>query len=380
MVNLSIHLGREKTVAVVDISEGRASVAILSCEKGAACEVLAYGHSALTLDKHSAADEIAAIGQKVAEAGQIAQRAYESAGRRAPITQAYAILHAPWIRSEEVVTHQSHEDDTRITDAMVSELAKTALNSASAIDSSRFYEASVTRVELNGYPVREPAGKYVRDIAVVSLLSDCDTAARDAAQKAISQLFPVAEIAWRSNLRTIAAVLRDSARYEECVAIEVGMNETQVIALRPHGLIQYTVQEGARTILSRVAPGTLPEETLSTMRLLASDSCSTESCEAIEKALVLAEPDLAHIFGEALAGMAAQRRIPNDVILCAQSDIEPYLSRFLSRIDFAQFTITMLPFTVHATSELELKHYVARDVHDPSLLFACALVNIEERD
>ena len=121
----------------------------------------------------------------------------------------------------------------------------------------------------------------------------------------------------------------------------------------------------------------MPEETLSMIRALETDSCSNDECRRIADALVQTEQRLTRAFGERLSLLAAPRRLPNTLVLLAAEEILPWLSEFFGRIDFAQFTTTTLPFSVIAPRVTG--HAEGDGAADAQLRLACALVHSELR-
>jgi hypothetical protein len=113
--------------------------------------------------------------------------------------------------------------------------------------------------------------------------------------------------------------------------------------------------------------------------MLESDACSTDACEAVQKALATTEPELVRVFAGPIGQMAATRRAANDLLLVTHADLEPWLGRLFSRIDFSQFTVTTLPFTVCTPSSINMDRWVTGGIDDDPLAVACALVNIESR-
>ena len=61
----------------------------------------------------------------------------------------------------------------------------------------------------------------------------------------------------------------------------------------------------------------------------------------------------------------------------AVPDLEIWLSNFFGRIDFSQFTITTLPFSVNTPSSLGIERWVRGEHQAPALAVAAARVNIE---
>ena len=158
---------------------------------------------------------------------------------------------------------------------------------------------------------------------------------------------------------------------------------THIVAIRK-GVPAETavVPEGKRSILKRVAGDKMPEEILGLIRMLESDKCDPATCETIKSSLAKAEPDLARGFGETMSKLASARRLPNSLVITAHEDILPWMSRFFSRIDFAQFTTTLRPFEPRVLTSQHFSELVTPSPGvsvDLGLLLASALVNIEER-
>lgn len=379
MVNISFTRGHGRTVAVVDVHEGGASVAILSAGGYGPSTVWAYAHSTLSLEPRTDAQALARIGEEIAEAAKKAQDTHALSGRRGAIQEVYVVLHAPWIKSRAVVVQERFETDTYIKDEHIAKLAHTALSEDKTINRSNLIEGAVVRIELNGYPTAKPVGKYAHSIDVVSLLSEGSPNVRDTVGAALKKAFPVAKLFWRSNVRALMTYAREGAiSSRHYTVIDMGADTTHIISVRGVAFAQRVVPEGIRTILAKVAGGRSPEDVLTTMRMLARDACATESCEALQKALASIEPELLKVFGGAIGELAATRRAANQLLLITHPDLEDWFSNFFSRIDFSQFTATTLPFSVSTPSSIGTKRWIHGECDD-SLVPAVALVNIEER-
>ena len=91
-------------------------------------------------------------------------------------------------------------------------------------------------------------------------------------------------------------------------------------------------------------------------------------------------PPFVRIFAGPIGQMAATRRAANDMLLVSHPDLEPWLGRLFSRIDFSQFTVTTLPFIVCTPSSIHMDRWISGEVADDSLAVASALVNIESQE
>jgi hypothetical protein len=261
--------------------------------------------------------------------------------------------------------------------------AEELLPEAKGIDMQSMMEAAVIRTWLNGYPVVKPEGRSAHSLVVCAIVSDINATVRKNAEAAIRRAFPTADIQWRSFARAMQAVLGSLHRDDEnYLAVDMGLDTTQMISVRdgfPIG--ERIVPEGLRTVLMRIDPKRVAEETLGLIRMLARDACEGSACEAIQKAMAVAEPELAKLFGELLGGLAAERRLANRLVLCAHPDIVDWMKQFFSRLDFTQFTATTLPFSVVLLEKDNpgTPVHAEEDLH-AQIMFAAALVNKESRE
>jgi hypothetical protein len=380
MVNMRFTRSRERVVAVCDIGVGGASAAILALRGESAAEVLATGHSTLSLEARSPDQAIGMISAQIKEACEAALASYTEKGHRMPVTSVYGVIHAPWMTTRVLRAGEIYGDEEYIHDAMVGKLAQQALANAQDLDRSRLLEASVVRVELNGYATARPGGKHAHAVDVVSLASECNAEVRTSAETALHSVFPVAAITWRSGIRALMTFARESAvPSSHYLIVDMGVDSTHLVSVRGASFEQRIVPEGIRTILARVGGNASADQMLGSLRMLTRDACSTAECEAMQKAIALSEPELVHVFGEAIGQMATNRRMANDLLLITHPDLEPWLARFFSRIDFAQFTVTTLPFTICAPSSIHMDTWVTGEATEDSLAVGASLVNIESR-
>mgnify|MGYP001597087235 CR=1 FL=1 len=384
----SLRLGRKqrgKTVAVADISNGGVGVAIITTSLEGRANVLVAEHGALSIEERSPEAEAAGIIGKLGEVAQKALTTYaEKSGTRLPhVSHAYAVVRAPWTRSKTIRIEHAFDEDTRILRAMMSALAQQALESDKELDHTKILEASVVRVELNGYPTAKPEGQHVRHIAVSVLLSEVDPNIHSGVSETLSRVFACPPPRVHSGPRALLSALKENDILQKyCFVVDIGSHATSLVTIRKDVATDIMhVPEGATSILRRITGEKMPEETTAMLKMLALGQCERDACEALKQAIARAEPDLVRIFGEAMSKMAAARRLPNDLILLAPKDLSEWLVQFFSRIDFAQFTITTRPFSprVESGKGLVRSLTLASGVNpDSDLSIASVLVNIEE--
>lgn len=379
MVNMNLHFGRQKIVAVVDVAPGAASVSIVELTSSSTPAVLASASSALSLESRSLDEDKSFVAAQMREAGKSALDQYEAGGIRSAIDTAYIFLHAPWVRTILLRAEEKFENPVRIQSAHISPLVKKSIENNPEARAMRLYEGSVSRVTLNGYPTDAPEGKYAQTIRVASIASEAEVGIVQDTESALHTLFPVARIVRRSALRAACSFAYTTIPGESFLIIDVGAASTHIASVHNDSLEQEVVPEGVRSILSRVGKGRPAEEVLGNMRLMSKDACSTDSCESLKTSMAAAELELVRVFGEAFSNIASKRHIPNDVLLVVQPDLEPWLSGFFARIDFAQFSTTTLPLTVRTSNVLDSKIDLPTGHNSNASAALLSLVNMEAR-
>ena len=339
----------------------------------------------LPLENRSAEAVTAAIISLLGETAQKTLTAYSEKAQGAKhVESVYAIIHSPWVRSKTIRAVSRLPQETRIEKGVIDALARQALESDTEYDHNKILEASVIRVELNGYPTRQPVGKNAHLVAVSALLAECEPSIREGVAEVLAKTFACPPPTLRSDTRALLAVMRESTELSgESVIVNMSYEATNIMVIRK-GVISETalVDEGSSSIVRKISGEKMPEETLTLIRLLTLDQCEDEACRGIAKAITTIEPGLVKAFGEVFGKLIITRRLPNILVLSAHEDLAPWLSHLFSRIDFAQFTLTTRPFsptmlTLQALSNLTV--FQPGVTPDVGLGVGAALVNMEER-
>ncbi|HUO55987.1 MAG TPA: hypothetical protein VMU27_00925 [Candidatus Paceibacterota bacterium] len=374
----------ERIIAIADIGNGNAGIALVKIKKHEPARIIASERLSLPFEDRTS--EAAARGI-VTALGQVAEKilAKHSSNdhKHMRIAGVYAVVHAPWALSKVVQARSSFSEESRITNGMINALAQQTIANSKELDKSNLMESAVVRVELNGYPTSSPIGKTAHELSLAILVSQCDPQVKTGAEEALGRSFPGFKPVFRSAERTLMSVLRALPKStEDYVLLDMQEEASDIIAVRGGLTVaQAVVHEGTHTILKRLFEKGLPEESLSLIRMLERDECSTEACEAIKTAMAKTEIELSKTFGDTFIQIAVPLRLPADLILIAQADLTPWLSRFFTRIDFTQCTVTAQPFSVHGLTSENLAPFAVYETDgtgDIGFVVAGALVNIEE--
>lgn len=381
MLNIRLPF-REDVVAIVDIGPGSARAALASVHPDG-IHIHAQTYTLISIENETPEHSVSALAERIDD---VCKRLIERAAQKgvnARVQKVYCVVHSPWTHSRTVRKRVDYPKETKISESHISGVAKEMLAEIKGVDMSSMMEASVIRTWLNGYPVVKPEGRSAHSLVVCAIVSDLDASVKKNAESAILRAFPTATIQWRSSAHAMQAVLGSLYRNDEnYLAVDMGLDSTHIISVRdgfPIG--ERVVPEGLRTILTRIDPKRVAEETLGLIRMLAHDACEGGACEAIQKAMAIAEPELAKLYGEALSGLASERRLANMLVLSANPDIVDWMRQFFSRLDFTQFTATTLPFSVVLLEKGNAAALVTsdEDLHS-QIVFAAALVNKESRE
>lgn len=393
---------KEKIIAVADIGSDSVGVCIAKTNPRGTVAVLSSERLILRFEERTREQTINGILSLLKEACDKTLSEYSrNSGRTGakPVSAAYAIIHGPWADSKTVRAASSFDREERITDAMISGLAKQALEmekdkatppslpaeaSAQAGVRNRLFEASVVRIELNGYPTKKPDGKRARIVSVAALLSECEPAIRAGTEETLQRTFLVRPNL-RSGARALITVLNENPLHtHNHIVVDVAGESTDCIVIRKDVAAEHiAVPEGVRTILKRLTGSGMAEETLSLLRMVARDTCDSAECDKLNESLAKAESELVKIFGEAFGNLSAARKLPNELILIVESELSPWLSRFFARIDLGQFTVTGQPFSPLPLSAADLEGLAAAHAGAlvyPDLAIAAAFVNSESQD
>ncbi|MBM3272380.1 hypothetical protein FJY94_03860 [Candidatus Kaiserbacteria bacterium] len=377
-----LHSGsKREIVAVADIGSSSAAVAIVALGSDQPAVVLSQHRTDVTMGERSAEALASTIASALEQSAQTARLNLPDEHVAEQISSVYACVHAPWTRSTIAHALQTYDEDIKVTPDVIAKIGNEAL-SASGREHADFFETSVVRVELNGYPTGSPVGKTAHRILASALSSTCDDALYRAASDALARQFPNTRIRWRSAARAIVATSNalSGKQGDGIIIITIGREAASIIVVRRGVLDQEELlSDGLHALLRRIG-GDSVQEMLNVLHLIGQDMCDSAACESMRTALARVEPDLVRLFGERFAKLATHRRLPSRIILLAHPDVQQWLSKFFARIDFTQFSVTSQPFSVVPLQPSSMGHLVITEgklTPDASLLVSVACAQIE---
>jgi hypothetical protein len=368
-----------KAVLVADIDDASVGISLVELSKSGPASVIVAERLMLPIEERTGAQSVSAILQLLEQCTDKVMKMHD-----ATPTAIYVVLRAPWTRFRTAQAEEAFPEPRIITKDMIPTLAKKALTEPSELDRGNILEAGVMHVALNGYPTGNPVGKRATRIAVVAFEGDVNAEIKHGVVAVFEKLLPGRTPIFRTGMRALLTVLHehipDIHRY---VILDVGGSATSCAIVRKEAVTQFAqIPEGATSIIRKISGASVPEETITHLRMLATDTCSTDACNAIKDSIAKLEPEFAKTYGEMFTSLAARRRLPNHAMLAAPAELTPWLQGFFSRIDFAQFTATTQPLEVEALTTDHLSESVVWKTgaaHDTGLTTAAGCVNILEQ-
>ncbi len=372
-------------VLVADVDDTSVGVCILQTTASGPARILVSDRQTLPIENRSPAQGASAITQLLETCADAVVKKYQTdTPRGAPPSAVYAIIKAPWTRFRTVQAEEEFEKEQMVTQDIVTSISKKALTIPSELDAANILEAGTMRVYLNGYPTGQPVGKRASRVAVIAYQSDVHRELKDGVVAVLGKILPGRRVTVRSSMCALLAALSEHLPdVHRFVILDVGGSATNCAVILKELVSQtVVVPEGKSTIIQKIAGAGLPEEILTQLRMLATDTCADDACKALKDSLARTEPDLAKVFGEGFAKIAAKRRLPNAAMLSAPTELSSWMAGFFSRIDFSQFTATMQPFTVEQLTAEHMRDAVTWDTGTPdtSLGVAASYVNILGRE
>jgi hypothetical protein len=372
-------------ILVADVDSGTAAAAVALLSDHGPARILVCARLDAPIEARSADHSLTTTFSTLESVAKQVVESYtasEEHKKHGPVESVHCLVGPSLSRSRTAKETQKFEEERTISDALIQELARKALQAPSELDANNILETNVTRVQLNGFPTGQPNGKRAVLLDVTALQSDITAGAREGIEHALSVHAPGRAVDIRSETRATMTLLHervsDTPPY---LLIIMGSEATQCITMRRDELVSHaTAPTGSATILAGLAgeKGS-PEETLSLLRMVANDACSDEACENMRANLAKTETGLVKTFGEVFAQLSAVRRVPNECILVTRSELAPWISGFFERLDFSQFSVTTQPLSVFSFTPEHLQEFVRRDVgarEDTGTGIAAAFVNI----
>ena len=348
-----------KAVLIADVDDASVGVAIVRVPKDGPLAILVSERKRLTIEDRTPEQRASGVLQLLDACTDSVLKTYHASDTKhspAIPRDVYVIVRSAWSRFRTARAEEVLEKPRTVTKEYLSTLAKKALAESSDFDRANIIESGVLNVNVNGYRTDNPLGKKGVRVSVVAFESDIQAEIKRGITQTLGKYLPGRQPIIASGMRSMLTVLYDQMpNAHGYVVMEMGNIQSTCIVIHDDSVSgSGVVPEGLMTIAKRLSGAGIPEEIISQLRMLGTDICATDACKALKDLLARLEPELVKAFGDVFSAFALQKRMPNTIMLIAPTELTPWLQGFLSRIDFAQFTITLQPFTIELVSSYEV--------------------------
>lgn len=334
---------------VVEVGSGGVVVSVIEkFKKAAPVAVRIYKRAALPHEVvvKEGPDRIQAIATLCAEVIKGVSEGYTRSHKQ-PIMRVLVFLHAPWVTSRTSDAFKRFDNDIVIDRTTIASLAKEAVASA-GVQSGTPDERSVVRIELNGYPTGAPEGKHASRARVVVLDSVFEQGVKPAIEQAVATHLPGRSINWFSMTHAVMSSLRPLTRTSpRYTCIDVTSEATSCFTVDEGMLGVYGhAPIGWRALLRALADKykTSPEEALSRLTMTSEDSAEDVFSSHVVASLSDIAPQFIEAYGALFTSLTKERHVPSTLVLVVPPDVSGWFVQLFSRIDFAPFSETGLPF------------------------------------
>ena len=376
-----------KLVAVFDVGSGSVGAAIAELRGARPVLIHSSFRVALPHEERSQEQLASAIAQATQEsATKLAERHAKSGVSKKEISECLVVVHAPWVRSQTHATKALLKEEAEVIEDMIIQLSQKALTEGENALGDIF-EQSVVRVELNGYPTSLPLNKKAKSLGVVILQSEVTDNMIRRVTDGISKIFPGAFFTFRSSTLVDSALMRRRSPGHSHFTIADVTSEATAITVVCEGVVvvQKVVPVGYRTVVRSVAQkkGTPDSDVHSRIRMLTTETCSTDDCHSLQASLDGVGTHFTETFGTVFAEINKTKKLPNTLVVRSHPDLKQWFSKFFARLDFAQFTETTQPFEVGAISSGAAAEYVLfspGNTLDAGIATSCAFLYTGRND
>ena len=215
-------------------------------------------------------------------------------------------------------------------------------------ENSRLIEHEVIKAELNGYYVKNPAGKTAKSVKSYIYLSAGVKKAMESAEKEIAKIFIHTPLKFATSSLVAFKVLSDIIKKEEgFLIIDIGGETTEINLIRNSALEQSaSFSKGSNLLFRKIAAAlnTFLQEAPSIVKAYARGHRTLESSDKIAAAIKDSIAEWGDYLKSSLAGMAKERLLPQNIFIIGDALVGRFFSSCLERNNFSEFTILRKPF------------------------------------
>lgn len=279
------------------------------------------------------------------------------------IDEVLCVFSSPWFSSEIKIITAEREKPFEVKNDFFSRLIEEEEKkfSAGKKSNSRPIEREIMKIELNGYRVKNPAGKNARTVKSRLYLSAGVKKAMESVEKEIEEVFVRTSLRFATSSLVAFKVLNDIITGREgFLIIDIGGETTEINLIRDNALEQSASFSKGENLLYRKAAGALNtflKEASSIVKAYSRGHRTLESSDKISAAIKDSVGEWRDFLKKSLALMAKENFLPQNVFVIGDDPVCRFFSSCLENEDFSEFTVLREPFAAQKINPEWLTRY-----------------------
>ena len=279
------------------------------------------------------------------------------------IDEVLCVFSSPWFSSKTkiitVTKEKPFEASNNFFNKLIEEEEKNFNDKKNKRD--RFIEREVIKTELNGYRVKNPAGKTARSVKSHIYLSAGVEKMMKLAEEEIGKIFIHTPLRFATSSLVTFKVLNDIISNKEgFLIIDIGGETTEINLIRDNVLERSVSFSKGISLLFRktaAALNTFLRETSSIVKAYSRGHRTLESSDKIAVAIKDSVGEWRDYLKNSLAALAKESLLPQNIFVIGDDPVCKFFSSCLESGDFSEFTVLRKPFVAQKINPEWLTRY-----------------------
>lgn len=263
----------------------------------------------------------------------------------------YVVLSAPFVKSTLKKIKHRVDGGFLFTEKFAKDLVKEELDRFKRLNSDlgEVVDKRITNILLNGYEVKKPNGKRVKECEVDVFLSLADESLLSSIEEVLSKVYH-GGVKFTSNMFANFVVVRDIFEtLNDFIIIDVGEEVTEISVMQKDNLLNVGYMPFGKNTFIRELSSLLKKEVeniFSILRLYKRGHLEDGVVKKIEKSIYSVNKSWISSVKKTLHGLLFDTLIPPNVFLVCDNDSDNFYKNILSVGNFPEFTTTNDSFNV----------------------------------
>ena len=350
---------RKKVVAVIDITGSSVGGALAESNEGCPIAILGAPKSPVNfLFDVSLEASLRCTAESLRLTAKKLKNLYSG-----KIDEVLCVFSSPWFSSKTkiitVTKEKPFEASNNFFNKLIEEEEKNFNDKKNKRD--RFIEREVIKTELNGYRVKNPAGKTARSVKSHIYLSAGVEKMMKLAEEEIGKIFIHTPLKFATSPLVAFKVLNDIiSNREGFLIIDIGGETTEINLIRDNVLeMSASFPKGTNLLFRKAAASlnTFLKEASSIVKAYSRGHRTLESSDKIAVAIKDSVGEWRDYLKNSLAALAKESLLPQNIFVIGDDPVCKFFSSCLESGDFSEFTVLRKPFVAQKINPEWLTRY-----------------------